>query len=245
MQDTRGAYDRRAFLKLTGAAALIAACDRAAAPTAAPASTSAATTAPAARPTGRIAVYSALDESTNRQLIAAFKAAHAGTDVDLLPLAPAGELQTRIRVEKASPKADIFVGGDSSLHDVLGREGLLAKYSPPNASGIAAEAKDPSGYWTGWHYGILGFVSNTPRLTSEVGGRKPRTWDDLLDPAWKGRLVLPDPLKTVAGYTFLAAQIFRFNRDEGKAMDFMKELHPQIARYVARTPQGIELVSQG
>lgn len=248
---------RRALLRLIGVGAvaegLAIACGGAAAPsptTSAAAPTTAATTAPtvAATPaklTGRISVYSALNESTNNEFIKAFKTVHSGIEVDLLPLAAAGELQTRIRAEKASPKADIFVGGDNSFHDGLGKEGLLEKYESPNAKDIAAEAKDPNGFWTGWYFGVFGFVANTDRLTKEIGGKAPKTWDDLLDPAWKGKLVLPDPVKTGGGYIFIATQLFRFNKDEAKMLDYMKKLHPQIAQYVGTAPQGIQLVSQG
>jgi iron(III) transport system substrate-binding protein len=235
--------DRRKFLKLAGATAFVAACGGApAATSSSPAASATASTAPKA--TGRISIYSALNESTNNQLFAAFTTA-TGVQTDVLPLAAAGELQTRIKAEKASPKADIFVGGDNSFHDGLGTEGLLEPYKSPNRSAIAAEASDSAGNWTGWYFGIFGFVSNTDRLTKEVGGKKPKTWDDLLDPAWKQKLILPDPVKTGGGYIFVVTQVFRFDKDEDKAMDYLKKLHPQIAQYVGTAPQGIQLVSQG
>ncbi len=233
--------DRRAFLKLIGVTVAVTACGGATT-TASPSPSAAAT---AAKPTGRISVYSALNESTNNAFVAAFKQANSGIDVDLLPLAAAGELQTRIRAEKASPKADVFIGGSSEFHDPLGKEGLLESYTSPNASAIAAEAKDPNGNWTGWYFGIFGFVSNTDRLNKEVGGAKPKTWDDLLDAKWKGKLILPSPVLTGGGYIFIATQVFRFNRDEDKAMDFMKKLHANIAQYPGTSPQSISLVSQG
>lgn len=243
----RAGFDRRTFLKLLGAGAALAACGGAgpSAPAPAAAPTAAATAAAAAKPTGRISVYSALNESTNNQLFDAFKKAYQGVDVDVLPLAAAGELQTRIRAEKASPKADIFVGGDNSFHEGLGKDGLLEPYASPNASAIANEAKDAAGNWTGWYFGIFGFVSNADRLNKEVGGKKPQTWDDLLDPAWKQKLILPDPVKTGGGFIFLATQVFRFNKDEDKAMEFMKKLHANIAQYPGTAPQAISLVSQG
>ncbi len=237
--------DRRAFLKLIGVTVAVSACGGATT-VASPSPTAAATAAPtAAKPTGRISVYSALNESTNNQLFDAFKKTYAGADADVLPLAAAGELQTRIRTEKASPKADIFVGGDNSFHEGLAKDGLLEPYTSPNASAIAAEAKDPAGNWTGWYFGIFGFVSNTDRLQKELGGKQPQSWDDLLDAAWKQKLILPDPVKTGGGYIFLATQVFRFNKDEDKAMDYMKKLHANIAQYVGTAPQGIQLVGQG
>jgi iron(III) transport system substrate-binding protein len=247
MTRTDRAYDRRTFLKLAGATAAIAACGGAtpaatATPTAA--GTAAASATPTAAPvTGTISVYSALNESTNNEFFGAFKKAYPNVTVNVLPLAAAGELQTRIRTEKASPKADIFIGGSSEFHDPLGKEGLLEAYIAPNAKDIDAKFKEATGLWTGWYTGIFGFISNNTRI-GEVTG-KPATWDDLLDPKWKGKLVLPDPVKTGGGYIFIATQIFRFNKDEGKAMDFMKKLHANIAQYVPTSPGALTLIDQG
>src|SRR5262245_24268505 len=81
---------------------------------------------------GKISVYSASNESTNNAFVEAFKKSVPGINVELLPLAAAGELQTRIRTEKDSPKADVFIGGSSEFHSPLGTEGLLLPYKSPN-----------------------------------------------------------------------------------------------------------------
>lgn len=247
MQDTRRGYDRRTFLKLAGATAAIAACGGGGAGTASPTASSAASSAAATKAsvTGTLNVYSALNESTNNQFFAAFKQAYSGVTVNVLPLAAAGELQTRIEAEKASPKADIFIGGSSEFHDPLGKAGLLEQYSSPNAKDIDAKFKDPNGYWVGWYTGIFGFISNNDRLSKELGGKKPATWDDLLDASWSKKLILPDPVKTGGGYIFIATQIFRFNKDEAKAMDYMKKLHANIAQYVPTSPGALTLIDQG
>ncbi len=246
------ALSRREFLRwlgagvgLAAAGGILAACAPAA-PTAAPVVP---TTAPvptvAPKASGSISIYSALNQSTNDAFFAAFKAAVPGIDVQLLPLAAAGALQTRIIAEKASPKGDIFIGGDRSFHDVLGKQGLLEQYVSPNAGAIPTGFKDPNGFWTGWYVGIFAFVYNTSRLAAEMSGKKPATWDDLLDPAWKGKIIMPSPITTGGGYVFLATQVFRFNKDEAKAMAFMKSFHANVAQYVDSAPNGIQFVSQG
>src|SRR5438132_10814370 len=234
---------------LGASAAALAACGggagTAVATSAAP-TAKASTAAPTvAKPTGNIVIYTALNETTNNAFVDAFKAAYPGVTADLLPLAAAGDLQTRITAEKASPKADIFIGGSSEFHDPLGKAGLLENYVSPNAGQLKPEFKDAAGFWTGWYTGIFGFIASTDRLTKEVGGKLPATWDDLLDPAWKGKLILPDPVKTGGGYIFIATQIFRFNKDEDRAMAFMKTLHGNIADYIGTSPGAIGAVSQG
>jgi iron(III) transport system substrate-binding protein len=243
---------RREFLRmmslgagLVASGALIQAC--APAPTPAPTATTAPPTATSVpKPSGKISIYSALNQTTNDAFFAAFKAATPGVDVEVLPLAAAGELQTRITAEKASPKADIFIGGDRAFHDGLGKAGLLEAYRSPNAAAVDAAYKDPNGLWTGWYLGIFSFVLNTDRFAKEMAGvKKPTTWDDLLDAKWKGNLGYPDPIKTGGGFIFLATQVFRFNKDEAKALDYMKKLHANIAQYVGSSPQTITLTEQG
>jgi iron(III) transport system substrate-binding protein len=230
--------DRRAFLRLVGATTIVAACGGAGTTT--PTAPQGAATA---KPSGKISVYSALNESTNNQLFDAFKKA-TGIEASVLSLPAAGDLQTRITSEKNNPQADIFVGGSSEFHDPLGKQGLLEAYQSPNAKSVDAQFKETSGNWTGWYTGIFGFVSNTSRM-SQAGLKKPTSWDDLLDPLWKGKLILPDPIKTGGGYIFIATQVFRFNRDEAKAMDYMKKLHANILSYGPTSPGVIISIANG
>src|SRR5437867_2395555 len=154
--------DRRGFLRLAGPTAVVAAGGGAtgtAAPS--PSTAASATASPAPKATGRISIYSALNESTNNQLFAAFTKA-TGVEVAALPLAAAGDLQTKITAEKNNPQADIFVGGSSEFHDPLGKQGLLEAYQSPNAKDVAAQFKEASGLWTGeaagapnWSHDIL------------------------------------------------------------------------------------------
>lgn len=250
---TRGSISRREMLRRValgvGAVALASAEPALAAPlTVADQPAASRWTAPTLvrQGPGTITVYSALNESTNNTFIEAYKSVTPGAEVQLLPLAAAGELQTRIRTEKDSPKADVFIGGPSDFHIPLAAEQLTEPYISPNAAAIDAAYKDPNGYWTGWYLGIFGVVINKDRWASEMGDApKPATWDDLLNPAFSGKLAMPDPVKTGGGYLVLATQVFRFGGDEEQAMTYWKALHANTAQYVGTSPQAIELVGQG
>src|SRR5438445_640855 len=106
--------DRRKFLKLAGVTAVLAACGGAPSTASSSPSTAASSSSPTgaatAKPTGRISIYSALNESTNNELFKAFTTA-TGVQVDVLPLAAAGDLQTRITRDE--DKAMAFM---KSLH---------------------------------------------------------------------------------------------------------------------------------
>ena len=122
----------------------------------------------------------------------------------------------------------------------------LEEYKSPNAANVAATFKEPNGLWTGWYIGIFGFLYNTDRFAKEmanVKNQRPGTTCSIR--RGKAKLACPDPIKTGGGYIFLATQIFRFNKDEDKAMDYMKKLHANIAQYIGSSTQAIQLVAQG
>jgi iron(III) transport system substrate-binding protein len=212
------------------------------APGAATAAAAAATQAPQVK--GKLVVYSALDQTTIDAMVAAFKKKYPDVSIDVLGVAAAGEQATRIRAEKDSPKADIFIGGSTEFHEPLAKDGLLTPYKSPIASQIDAKYSDPEGRFYGWYLGVLGIVVNTDRL-KEAKVAEPKTWDDLTDPAWKGKLAMPNPLTTGGGYIFLADQIFRLGRDEAKALDYMKRLDANAGQYTQRSPDAIDIVARG
>ncbi len=187
-------YRRRTFLALAGAGAAVACLGSTESPSPSP---EVVTPTPSPSPraavlTGTLVVYSAIEESTTNELLAAFMKADLGVRMDLAALAAANELATRLRVEQKARKADLFVGGASAFHDALGKDGILEAY-----------------------------VSAT------------------------GKLVVPDPVRADAGYMFLATQLFRFGRDETKTLDYLKQLHANVAQYLSDTAQVVAMVSRG
>ncbi|MGY4541988.1 putative spermidine/putrescine transport system substrate-binding protein [Arthrobacter sp. UYNi723] len=67
---------------------------------------------------------------------------------------------------------------------------LIEAYKPSNFEEIPADLKDPDGMWVGAYYGVVQVGTNTKIVES------PKSWADLLDPKYKGKIALPgDPRK--------------------------------------------------
>lgn len=67
---------------------------------------------------------------------------------------------------------------------------LIEAYKPSNFEDIPADLKDPDGMWVGAYYGVIQVGTNTKNTEA------PKSWDDLLDPKYKGKIALPgDPRK--------------------------------------------------
>ncbi|MGH2349043.1 MAG: ABC transporter substrate-binding protein [bacterium] len=191
----------------------------------------------------RVVIYSALDATVTSEVLKAFERA-SGLRTEALTLAAAGTLSTRIQAERARPQADIFLGGSADFHAPLAKQGLLQAYRSPAlaGSGIAREFYDPDGFWYGWYIGALAIMYNRNQLAGR-GGRAPASWDDLLNPAFRGSVVLPSPVTTGGGFIFVATQIFRFG-NEDRAFAYLKQLAGN-ATFTPTAPAGITLVSRG
>jgi ABC-type Fe3+ transport system substrate-binding protein len=80
-------------------------------------------------------------------------------------------------------QADVF-DGTNSIYPLLEAK-LVAAYAPKAAAAYPAEIKDANGYWTAMNLFFLTAGYNTAQVKpADV----PKTWTDLLDPKWKGKI---------------------------------------------------------
>jgi iron(III) transport system substrate-binding protein len=197
----------------------------------------------------KVIIYAALDEKTSNELAAAFKK-ETGIDAEVaLQIEQAGTVSGRIKTEAPTARADVFIGGNSNFHTELVTGVYLEKYRSPviKQAGIDTRFMDPDGYWTGWYLGALCLLYNEKRYNEEVkskGIKPPTTWDDLLNPVYKGQMIASNPATTGGAYLMMAAQIFRLGSEKA-GFEYIRKLHPNVAQYTKGANGSIPLVSQG
>ena len=188
----------------------------------------------------KLVMYSAVNAEYMNKVAAEFEK-DTGIKVETERLS-AGELVARVRAEKNAPKASVLHGGSADSYIQLKEEGLLERYSSPQASAIPATMKDPAGYWTGIYIGYIGFMSNQKLLVAK-GIPAPSGWNDLLRPELKGQVVITDPATAGSAYTVLATLV-QMNGEEA-AMQFMKNLHAQVKEYPKSSDSAAQMVGTG
>ena len=141
-----------------------------------------------------------------------------------------GIITARLLAEKAKPQADVVWGLAASSLLILDRDGLLEPYAPKGIEDLKPNfrsAKNPP-TWVGVDAWMAAVCYNTIE-----GGKKslpkPASWDDLLDPKYKGMLVMPNPASSGTG--FLAVSGWIQQMGEAKAWAYMDKLNDNIAAY--------------
>ena len=104
----------------------------------------------------------------------------------------------RIEAEAAAPQADVFW---SSSPNTLGAfKAYYTPYESPEAKAIPRELQEAGKLWTACNIHVAVMMVNR----NQLGGLpEPRTWKDLLDPRWKGKIIVADPSGSSTAYTIL------------------------------------------
>ena len=159
-------------------------------------------------------VYSIIHDEETEALTKLF------TDKTGIPVsylrATTGELVNRVITEKNDPQADILLGGASSYHIQADKEGALESYASPLAKNLPSYAVANDNTWTGFCVLTLGIGVNSKRFAEKFPGTPlPKTWEDLLNPAFKGEIVLNNPAASSTGYIFVQNQLQRLGDEKG------------------------------
>ncbi len=99
-------------------------------------------------------------------------------------------LAERLRRERRRPRCDVFWNNEPLRTVRLAREGLFTPYRSPSAEEIPAQFRDPQGLWTGFAARARALAFDPNRVDPEDA---PRTHEELLEPRWRGKLVMANP----------------------------------------------------
>lgn len=201
-----------------------------------------------ARASQQVVVYTVIPETEiNRQINAKFTQ-ETGIGVSLLVIPAVGTAAARIRSEKSSPRSDVFAAAPVDFQDALARDGILESYKSPLVTPDMIEKgfADPKGYWTGWYAQTTCIFWNKDRFAKDFAAKgipAPKTWDDLLKPAYKGQIITADTRTSSMGVVLLATQIFRSN--EAAAWKYIEALNKNIKLYTPAATMTVTMVERG
>ena len=172
-----------------------------------------------------------------------YEAAHPDVDVRWLDMG-SQEVYDRIRSEKANPQADLWFGGPATIFARGARENLLQPYRPGWADAIPPESRRADAAYFGLYRTPAVIVYNSAAVPASEA---PRDWDDLLDPRWKGKILIRYPLASGTMRAFFGMILERSIQKTGSpagGFEWLKRLDAQTKDYEMNASVLVEKIAR-
>ena len=124
-------------------------------------------------------------------------------------------------------QVDVF---ELAIEGLMGprAQGVLQPFTSPEAATYEKEAIEPNRNWASVREGYIGIGFNTDKVPV---AQAPKTYADLLDPKWKGRMALSGSISTAANWLGVIML------DQGE--DYLRKLAQQNSRVFQVTSRAI------
>lgn len=170
--------------------------------------------------TGEVQLYSTMTEADLDALITCFNEVYPNVEV-IVTNGSAGELTTRIQGEAGNPQADLVWGGmadsDGDAHaDIF--ESWVSVHDSENREGYTS----PNGLYSMDHLSTVVFVVNE-ELEAQLG-LNIQSYEDLLDPALKGKIAFSDPNSSSAAWNNVSNIFAVYGNDTDETWNYIEQL---------------------
>ena len=172
----------------------------------------------AAKKEGEVVYYTTMTLSQSKKVVDKFQKKYPFIKTELFRTGGGPLLNKIVTEDRGGRNAwDVTVGRGEMVLPLMERK-LLASYHSPEAKSIEKDLVDPEGFWTAYYVNpyVLGFNTNLVKKASA-----PKTYEDLLDPKWKGKKISIDD----EAFGLLSGLIRAWGKE--KAVDFFKKLAAQ------------------
>jgi iron(III) transport system substrate-binding protein len=137
------------------------------------------------------------------------------------------EALARLKVPATRNEFDVWMGGPAESYAEAADLDLLAPIDDlASVAELPDAVRDPHGSWAGVYGGVLALCVNTQRVATV-----PRSWEDLLDPAYEGEVLMSSPLLSGTAATMLWVQYSRTG-SVSEAMTYMSSLDAHLKTYL-------------
>lgn len=194
-----------------------------------------------------ITVYEGSASIDIAKAIAEFIRSRMGVEVKFEALSH-GVIHARLKAEAPRFGADMTINAGYPMLLEAKERGWAIPYSSPSWADAGPEWADPDGYWwitSKWNFVLVG---NKQRL-AEAGYEMPTSWSELLDPKWKGEIVMPSPATSGTAfmmlYSFITLYGFNAGRGEEGGWRFLEALDRNVHQYTRGGNAPTDLVARG
>ncbi len=144
----------------------------------------------AAKKEGKVVWYTSTPIAQAQKIATLFEAA-TGIKVELFR-SGGSEVLRRFQQEGAAGRivADVMTTSDPAASQLLARKGTFVPFKPKNFDKIGDESKDKDGHFIAQRLNIMTIYLRGDKVAE---ADRPKSWADVADPKYKGKLVMTDP----------------------------------------------------
>ncbi len=191
----------------------------------------------AGRAKGKVTWYTSVSpDELRKELVDDFKK-KTGIDVTIY-YGGTGQVFSRLNTERKTQSyaVDVVTLGDVDLVEELKKTSALRPYASANASAVQSAFKGKDDQWVGICFWGMTLEYNTQAVTKEAA---PRTWAEIADPKWRGKVVISDPARSAGGLLMLKAMV----KEQG--WDWVEKLMKNDPLVIAIAPGIDQAVANG
>jgi len=193
-----------------------------------------------AKKEGKVMFYTGLIvDQVVRPVKAAFEKEYPFVQVEFFR-GNAERLAQKMLAEYQAKRYDVDVVSGSATSTIVQRAGFMQRFYSPHIAEYPAELKDSKGFWgsTNVYFMTLGYNTRNVRVAD-----LPKTYDDLLNPRWKGQMMWSTSRGSGAPQ-FIGNIFASMGQEAGKA--YLQKLKQQnIAKSTASARQILDMVIAG
>ena len=187
-----------------------------------------------------LVLYSTMTEKDLEALISGFNEVYPDCEIEVVS-GTIGETTSRIAAEADNPQGDCTWGGLADS-DGMQYADLFEEWVSEESANAIEGYSTPNGIYSMDHLSTIVFAINT-ELEQELG-LDIKSYDDLLNPALKGKIILSNPNSSSAAWNNLCNIMSVFGNDTDEAWDYIAKLMENLV-ITDSSSNCFKLVEQG
>lgn len=186
-----------------------------------------------------ILIYSALEQYRNDDLSQHLKEKFPDLNVQIMYL-PTAKIAAKIQSEEDKSDADIILGVETGYLEKI--KSSLIDVSAYSELQYIDGISPADGKYLIWESYGGGFAVNT-EILKKYGLEEPQTYEDLLKPEYKGKIVIQDPKSSSTGYNFY----LNLTNEKGleNTLSYYDKLNENVKQYSESGSGPVKMLIQG
>jgi iron(III) transport system substrate-binding protein len=189
-----------------------------------------------AKAEGKVVWYTSTPIQQGQKIVELFQKEH-GIKVEMFRSGGSAVLR-RFQQEMDAGRiaADVLTTSDPAASAQLARKGVFVAFKPKGFDKLPEAAKDKDGYYLAQRLNMMTIYLRTDKVPPQ---EEPKTWNDLTDPKYKGKMVMTDP-----SFTSLQVSVVGMMSKE-RGWGFYEKLRQNDVMIVQGNQQSSDMIKRG